>query len=359
VTLIQNSMSDKTNQKQTSGDKSQNIQVAGDLVIGITDQRAREIAIEIYQGNFIKLSKEAHETALTRVNELVDDFLVKLHERNPQSLDSLKEPGMQATLYTAQKEYAKTGDKNLEETLVDMLVDRAATTERDFKQIVLDESISTVSKLTPQQLDILTLIFILTRLINNSVRDIPTFTQYLKGHILPFVSSLTKEQASYDHLVYSGCSSFMSIGYDVKLENILKDRYKAFFLKGMTKEEFENLVGKIEDYKSFLIPCFHAPEKFQPNLMDEKKLEETAREKGIEESIIGKLKQTYNAQYLMTPEEARAFILKEVPDLEPLLDTWGNSNMHATTLTSVGIAIAQANFRRKTGESFDLSIWIK
>jgi hypothetical protein len=352
-------MSDKTNQKQTSGDNSQNIQVAGNLVFGITEQRAREIAVEIYQDNFIKLSKEAHDTAIARVNELVDDFLVKLHERSPSGLDSLKDPGMQAALYTAQKEYAKTGDKNLEETLVEMLVDRAANTERDFKQIVLDESISTVSKLTPEQLDILTLIFILTRSIKNSVRDIPSFTQYLKGYILPFVSSLTKEQASYDHLVYSGCSSIMSIAYDVKLENILKNRYKAFFLKGMTKEEFENLVGKFEDYKDFLIQCFHAPEKYQPNLMDEKKMEETAKEKGIEESIIGKLKQTYNKQYQMTPDEARTFILKEVPELEQLLDTWGNSNMHATTLTSVGIAIAQANFRRRTGVSFELSMWIK
>jgi hypothetical protein len=42
-----------------------------------------------------------------------------------------------------------------------------------------------------------------------------------------------------------------------------------------------------------------------------------------------------------------------------LFDIWNNSEMKHMTLTSVGIAIAQANFRRKTGKTIDLSIWIK
>jgi len=45
--------------------------------------------------------------------------------------------------------------------------------------------------------------------------------------------------------------------------------------------------------------------------------------------------------------------------MKDLLDFWDNSSMKHLTLTSVGIAIATANLRRKTGISVDLDIWIK
>lgn len=351
-------MFEKTNQKQDSGDNSQNIQVAGNLIIGITEASAREIALDIYRENFIKLATEAKEIAFNRVEELVEDFLGKLHERNPESLDSLKDPGMQVSLFNAQKEYAKTGDKNLEETLVDMLVDRASIKERNLKQIVLDESIITVSKLTTEQIDILTLVFLLTRTINNKIVSIPTLKKYFIEYLFPFISSLTNEESTYEHLVYSGCSSFMSISYDDKLETILRNRYKALFLKGFTKEEFENSIGEMEKYKDLIIPCFHDLSKFQLNTMDEKKLESKALAKGIDAAIISRLNQSYTT-YLMTPEESKDFILDQTPELEQLLKVWATSNMNSTSLTSVGIAIAHANFRRKTGLSLDLGIWIK
>jgi hypothetical protein len=41
-----------------------------------------------------------------------------------------------------------------------------------------------------------------------------------------------------------------------------------------------------------------------------------------------------------------------------LYDRWQNSGMANFTLTSVGIAIAHANLRRRTGMSADLGIWI-
>lgn len=350
-------MLNKSNQEQTGGDNSQNIQVAGNLIIGITESSAREIALEVYKENFIKLSDEAKNTAFIRVEELVDDFLIKLHERSPHSLQSLKEPGMQMALFTAQKEYAKTGDKDLEETLVDLLVDRAATNERDLKQIVLDESISTVSKLTTKQLDVLTLVFITTRTQNNTINNIPSFIKYLKEYFLPFLSSLTVEASTYDHLVYAGASSFMGIAYNKEFEQILKNRYKGIFFNGFTKEEFESSVGNIEDYKSLIMRCLHFPEKFQLNCMTEELLEKEASAQGIEQTIIERLKQLY-LTYVMSDKAAKEFILSTVPEMKSLMDHWESSDMNATSLTSVGVAIANANFRRKTGMPLDLSIWI-
>jgi hypothetical protein len=45
--------------------------------------------------------------------------------------------------------------------------------------------------------------------------------------------------------------------------------------------------------------------------------------------------------------------------MENVLELWNNSPFKRFELSSVGISIAHANFRRKTGETLDLSIWIK
>lgn len=63
----------------------------------------------------------------------------------------------------------------------------------------------------------------------------------------------------------------------------------------------------------------------------------------------------------MHPHEEIKSKLKKIGSnfMENLFDIWKNSAMKNMTLTSVGIAIAQANFRRKTGLSLDLDIWIR
>ena len=45
--------------------------------------------------------------------------------------------------------------------------------------------------------------------------------------------------------------------------------------------------------------------------------------------------------------------------MKEIFDVWENSGLKLLRLTSVGIAIAQANFRKKTNLPVDLSIWIK
>ena len=45
--------------------------------------------------------------------------------------------------------------------------------------------------------------------------------------------------------------------------------------------------------------------------------------------------------------------------MEKVFTTWSNSSFKKFELSHVGIAIGHANYRRKTNETMDLSIWIK
>ena len=125
-------------QNQESGDNSTNLQ--GKTIIinqGLSYADAKEIALDVFKSNFLELSAKAAETAKRRAEELVDNFLNELKQRAPESLNKMEDPGMQYAIFTAQKEYAKTGDKDLSKLLVDILVDRSKQEDRDLKQIVL------------------------------------------------------------------------------------------------------------------------------------------------------------------------------------------------------------------------------
>lgn len=126
-------------QKQQAGNSSTNLQGQSIMIHqGISYSDAKEIALDVYKANFLQLSQDAAELARARAEEITDNFLTKLKKENEAAVIEMSKPGMQAALFEAQKQYAKTGDKNLEGLLVDILVERASTPERNIYQIVLD-----------------------------------------------------------------------------------------------------------------------------------------------------------------------------------------------------------------------------
>lgn len=349
-------INDKIN-KQEGGENSTNLQ-GQSIVInqGITYQDAKNIAIDVFKSNYLELSAKAAETAKQRAEELVDDFLNEVQKRNPKSINAMENPGMQYAIFTAQKEYAKTGDKDLSDMLVDILVDRAAQQERNLKQIVLDESLSIVPKLTLSQLDTLTIIFILKYSRNIQIGSVPLLKKYFEDYILPFTSTLSKEASLYQHLEFAGCGS-ISIGSS-NIETIISHTYKGIFSKGFTKEEFEKTEIPFDKYPQIIIPCLQDNTKFQLAAIDDDALTELAKALNVQDAELNKVKPLMNKNQ-MNETEIKELLKQQGEFMNSLLDIWDNSHLKNMTLTSVGIAVATANLRRKTGISVDLGIWIK
>lgn len=343
--------------KQEGGENSTNLQ-GQSIVInqGISYLDAKNIAIDVFKANYLELSVKAADTAKQRAEELVDNFLNEVKERNPKAIQTMEDPGMQYAIFTAQKEYAKTGDKDLSDMLVDILVDRASQEERNLKQIVLDESLKVVPKLTASQMDSLTIIFIIKYSRNFGINNLPTFKDYLTSYIKPFTSILSKEHSLYQHLEFTGCGS-ISLGA-AKIQDVFSKTYKGIFCKGFTKEQIESVIPEFERFKTLIIPCLNDSEKLQIAALDEEVLEEKSKQLGLSNDEINKLKPFLNNHQLKGEELIK--LIKEQGDfMSSLFEIWDNSSLKNMTLTSVGIAIATANLRRKTGITVDLGIWIK
>src|SRR4051812_40016868 len=111
------------NLRQEGAEGSTNLQ-GNSIVVhqGLSYVDVKSIALDVFKSNFLELSEKAASTAKERAEELVDKFLDELQNRSPQSVENMENPSMQFALYSAQKEYVKSGDKDLADVLVDILV---------------------------------------------------------------------------------------------------------------------------------------------------------------------------------------------------------------------------------------------
>lgn len=347
------------NQNQNGGDGSTNLQ--GQTVIihqGISYSDAKEIALDVYKANVLQLSRDAVEVARARAEEITDAFLEKLKQENEAAVSEMSQPGMQAALFEAQKQYARTGDKNLEGLLVDILVERASTPERNIHQIVLDESLAVAAKLTTEQMDALTVNFLFSKTKNNGLKSLDAIGKYLDTDVIPFLSELRESSSCYEHLEYAGCGSNIHVGSIHPIEHLFRLQYPGLFSKGFPLERFESEVGPAAAYPGLLVQCLHNPDLLQLSVLDTDVLKTQLEQKKVPEEMWPKFTEIFNAT-LMSDQEIKDYIIKTRPAAKKLFELWASSSISKFSLTTVGVAIAQANYRRRTGSKLKLSTWVK
>lgn len=347
-------------QNQSSGDNSQNLQAGGDIILhglSYTETKilVKEEAQKVFKDNSLALAEEAYKIIISRSEELLDNFLKKLEERTPEAINSMQDPSMQYSLFNAQKEYAKTGDKDLASLLEDILVERAQLPKRDLLQIVLDECISIAPKLTTDQFDTLSLIFILKYTTYNAMFNFTDLISYIESHLMPFADGLVNNNSRFQHLEFAGCGSLSTTTQSI--EEIFLQKYLGLFSNGFTREEFEKYAGTGEHLKTFMVPCLHNPSKFQVLSASEVVLKHLMKANNVSEiesaNIISLCKRN-----LMSKDEVRGFLIELFPPFKQFIDQWNESPIKSMTLTSVGIAIAHTNINQNARLAYDLKTWI-
>lgn len=351
-------MTSKSNQKQGSGNNSTNLQ--GQQIIvnqGISYLDAKGIANDVFKANFIELKQEAATIAQERAEEVTEKIISQLSERHPESINEFETPALQEALFTVQKQYAISGDEDLGDLLVDILVDRASEPKRNMVQIVLDESLGIAPKLTLEQLDTLTLIFLLISTRRLDIENYEGLIAHFRKRIVPFISKLSNKNSDYTHIEYLGCGHVRAGNYG-QLEKNLRETYKAFFSNGFSQDELKEKIGEGVNLKGLIIQCLHEKEKLQIGVFDDNILEEVADKNGLDKEIKEKLKQLFESS-TKPQNEVKTMLIGAIPEIKKIFEIWNDLPFNQFELTSVGIAIAHANYRRKTGETMDLSIWVK
>lgn len=276
-------------QKQSVASGGTAVQASGNVTIinsGITTAEARAIALDVAKATFYELSGHARDIASERVEEITNRVIEKLEKDNPRGIQKAQDPDFQYSLLTVQKEFARTGDVNLGDLLVDLLVDRSKQDQRNILQIVLNESLAVAPKLTDEQLSALAVVFLFRYTINNKVLSHELFGIYLDDHIANLAAKLPRTLASYQHLEFAGCGTTL-VGKS--LEEIFLENYQGLFLKGFDKEEVASRGISVGIDSEFFIPCLTNPVKLQNNALNKKALEKIIANRQLNPEDGGKL----------------------------------------------------------------------
>lgn len=344
-------------QGQTATDGATAIQAGGDVIVqnGMTYLEVRQVALDVFRANFYELAGVAGQVASARAEEITESFLGKLQEENPEGFGKANDPGFQHALYTVQKEHARTGDKDLADLLVDLLVDRTKFPQRDIMQIVLDECLSTAPKLTEEQLASLSMVFLFKFTLNNGMGNHVALGEYFDRFARPFSSKLSRKDSSFRHLEFAGCGA-VSLA-QATIENCLLGSYRGLFSKGFDLKELEGRGISINAFPNFFTRCLNDAEKIQVNALNQQQLDARLQVIVASEDEKSKIRSLFDFNP-MNEGEIRTKCIEIRPYMMDLFEAWSSSRASAFTLISVGIAIAHANIKRIAGEFADLSIWI-
>jgi len=345
---------DLPTQQQAGGAGSVNVQ-AGAITVGVSYAEARQIALDVYKANALELAHEAKQLAIARAEELTDDFLVRLQAQNPVGLEQARTPDFQSALYDAQKAYAKTGDKELENLLVDILVSRTKQPSRSLREIALSESLQVVPRLTPQQIHTIAVIFLLRYTQNYGIVSLERFDNWFKTSISPFLPSLTKSPSHYQHLAYSGAAT-IELG-SVGLGDAFRQTYPGLFSNGRPKGDYEKFTKNYPAIEAMFGPAIHNSANVQLPPMPKPTLEQALNAMGVPKTVQDELWQM-QVDVAKPANEVADIWAARLPDFATLRDIWEHSQLQNAVLTSVGLAIGHATFQQVTGQQADLGIWL-
>lgn len=345
-------------QTQSAGEGALAVQAGRDVHVqqGLSLDEVRQVAVDLFEANFYRLSLVAREEATIRAEFITERFLRKLSEENPEGFVQANEPSFQHALLTVQTEHAKAGDLDLGDLLVDLLVDRSKQKQRDLLQLVLDESLATAPKLTNGQLANLAVVFIIRYTKNTSVVSHGALGGYLDKFVIPFAEALVTSDSSFSHLEFTGCGSTSAL-VSMSVEDLLLTNYPALFSKGLLSKEIAD-EGFSEDVaRRIFVPCLNDPARLQVGIIRESEIEPVLLSRGVPSADIDRTKAIF-LRNIMTSDEIRSKILEIRPAMAVVLEKWSNSGMQQLSLTSVGRAIGHANVKRLVGPFGDLAIWI-
>lgn len=331
------------------------LQAGRDVNIGLSYADVKEIALDVYKSNVYQLSGIAVQVAQSRAEEVTDAFLAKLQRENPYGFNQAQDPGFQYALYTVQKEHARSGDNDLSDLLVDLLVDRTKHEPRDFIQIVLDESLNTAPKLTSSQLSSLAVIFYLRYTQNPGLGTHESFGVDLDKYLAPLVGGIANSFASFQHLEFSGCGAIAVT--EISLEQILAENYQGLFAKGFDSSAIYEQGITIKNDPRVFIPCLNDQAKLQVKALNREGLKRYLEELAVSAEDAAKIASLFDLN-LMTHHEIREKCVSLRSYMSVVFEFWSNSSAKSFTLTSVGMAIGHANIKRFAGEFGNLSIWI-
>lgn len=341
-------------QDQRGGEGSLNIQGRGDVTVnvGVTVADLAAIASTLARDNLAAMAGIAKEVVDERLEHFVDKFVATVSVRAPHSLAATADPDFQYDLLAAERSYSRRGGEGLADTLVDLLVARMESAPGSASALALNAAIETVGLVSPAQLNALTCYWLVARVQGSPIQTREEFAEWLRRNLVPFVNDLPHHNSAYEHLSYARCAE---VGVAVvDLGHAWAATHPGLFSWGQPRNE---IIPELRDVPGVFVPVERDPQRVRVDAIHPGEVDALAESAGVSEHA-DKLRSILENS-LLAGELVVETVLELVPELEPLVDRFSKTEIGSIRLTSVGIALAHANWSRVVdGASTPLAIWL-
>lgn len=297
----------------------------------------------------------------SRRDEFIEKTIERIIDQKQGNQNAFVDPDVHLAWRTAAISYARSGDKDLRDILIDMIAHRSKLEGRNRLALTINRAVEIAGSLTATDFSLLTLVFNLRYTIYTEITGRDSYKKYLASHAQPFLITQNEANSSCEFLEAMQCASIQMGAWN--FQHVLHSTYGGFLSKGFTLEQLMSHVPEdkrnIENFDAVVSPAQDDPNKLTinaPNRMAAVGLLKRAAK--LTESEAENVAAMFESTY-MSIEEAKMLFAAEVPFFGTLCDLWNGSTIQNLHLTPIGKAIAHVNATRIIpGFMADLSIWV-
>lgn len=173
---------------QESGNNSINVQQSQNVNIGLSYSDSKELFTDLFEKKFPQFRRIAQEEAEKNIEKLSARFADKLNELKTFDNSVLETPDFHFNLYKSIEIGARNGNEELHLFLANLLVKRIQFDKNDTQRVILNESITTIEKVSINQLKILTFSFLFfTYFKISKSKNWDDLNAHIKEYIEPFM----------------------------------------------------------------------------------------------------------------------------------------------------------------------------
>jgi hypothetical protein len=226
------------NQKQEVSKGSTAIQAGGNVTVGVSYSEVKEIVYDLFKQNFPELVFEANKQAQKNL-EKYEEILEEAIKRKFEEIDfsKFKDPNTQYLLNSSINQAARKGDTIDLGLLSETLVATLGKENTEILNIVSEQALETLPKLTSDQIKVITLV---QYLIHCSVQGIPSIAEAEKNNSIIYEMTKGIPENIYSHLNYMASLGILTINHfqDINPYSAIQRQYESLY-KNKSEEEIK------------------------------------------------------------------------------------------------------------------------
>ena len=250
---------------QLLGSNAVGFQAERDIIVknGIDADELTRI-LDLHNNYIVNIATQtARQTAQERVEELTPKIIERITSQPNSAPEALKDPDFHFALFKAQQAYARSGEPDVGEILVDLIGRRATEGVRTRLALSLNDAIEKVASLTANEFATLSIIYVLRYTRRLNINNYERFIDWLRESVLPYVADLPDHDLSLSHLEAQSCGKISLVSMEFRKMFIV--HYAGVLSKGFDKDEIKKHApeqyGDALDSPNIIVRCLHDASK--------------------------------------------------------------------------------------------------